>query len=310
MPRVTRRLNFALLIIMLVLGSSAGCVRSKPPVARAPLPGAGTPLIGINVGDQTSEAKNATPAATATPLPAIAYPQPATATLAPTLPPTATPMATAIEAMTAAPTVEPVATDMPTATEIPALPMPTMTMSYTVPIGVPGAEATPTVIISGDITYIVQAGDSLYSIAQAHHTTVPGILTKNPGLNPYAVSLGQTIVVPVGYVPEGSTEVVTVTHVVRQGENLFMIARRYQTSVADIMRLNPGIGNPNFVAPGTSLTIEVGSAPPVILHTVRYGETISGIASRYGVSVAALVQANSLRNPNRLYAGQVLVIPR
>ena len=44
-------------------------------------------------------------------------------------------------------------------------------------------------------------------------------------------------------------------------------------------------------------------------HTVRYGETLSGIAAYYGVSLHALMQANRIWNPNHLYAGQRLCIP-
>ena len=44
-------------------------------------------------------------------------------------------------------------------------------------------------------------------------------------------------------------------------------------------------------------------------HTVKAGETLAGIASRNGTSVGALVSANGIANPNRIYVGQVLVIP-
>lgn len=44
-------------------------------------------------------------------------------------------------------------------------------------------------------------------------------------------------------------------------------------------------------------------------YCVQRGDTLSGIARRYGVSVQALAQANHLRNPHRIYAGQTLWIP-
>src|SRR5687767_4998443 len=44
-------------------------------------------------------------------------------------------------------------------------------------------------------------------------------------------------------------------------------------------------------------------------HTVQYGETLTSIAVRYGVSVDALVAANRLASPNLIVAGQVLIIP-
>jgi LysM repeat protein len=48
----------------------------------------------------------------------------------------------------------------------------------------------------------------------------------------------------------------------------------------------------------------------VTRYTVRVGDTLSGIARRFGVTVAALARANQLTNINRIYAGQVLIIPR
>jgi len=45
------------------------------------------------------------------------------------------------------------------------------------------------------------------------------------------------------------------------------------------------------------------------VHIVQRGDTLYSIARRYGTTVSALVQANGLRNPNRIYVGQRLVIP-
>jgi lysozyme len=44
-------------------------------------------------------------------------------------------------------------------------------------------------------------------------------------------------------------------------------------------------------------------------YTVRYGDTLSGIAARYHVNMWELARANGIHNPNRIYAGQTLVIP-
>lgn len=46
-----------------------------------------------------------------------------------------------------------------------------------------------------------------------------------------------------------------------------------------------------------------------INHIVVRGETLAGIAARYGTTWPAIAQLNNLPNPNRIYAGQILVIP-
>jgi LysM repeat protein len=50
-------------------------------------------------------------------------------------------------------------------------------------------------------------------------------------------------------------------------------------------------------------------APPVRFYTVRSGDTLYSIASRHGISVAALAELNGLRNRHRLSIGQRLRLP-
>lgn len=45
------------------------------------------------------------------------------------------------------------------------------------------------------------------------------------------------------------------------------------------------------------------------VHIVQWGENLSSIARRYGVTVHAILRANAISNPNRIYAGQRIVIP-
>jgi peptidoglycan-N-acetylglucosamine deacetylase len=66
-------------------------------------------------------------------------------------------------------------------------------------------------------------------------------------------------------------------------------------------------------APATLETGGSGGNPGIVasqaIHTVASGETLYGIALRYGVTVNAIVQANDLANPDRLNLGQQLIIP-
>ncbi len=51
-------------------------------------------------------------------------------------------------------------------------------------------------------------------------------------------------------------------------------------------------------------------SPEGTTYVVQPGDTLYGIAVRFGVSLEALIQANGIEDPNQLQAGQVLVIPR
>ena len=77
-----------------------------------------------------------------------------------------------------------------------------------------------------------------------------------------------------------------------------------------------GIYNPNHIYAGQKLCIPGGGSHPgpdwgncYTYHYVKHGQTLSGIASYYGVSVHALMSANGISNPNHIYTGQKLCIP-
>ncbi len=66
------------------------------------------------------------------------------------------------------------------------------------------------------------------------------------------------------------------------------------------------------VAPAAAAPAEApdNTGAPAGYHWVRPGETLASIGRLYGVSAWAIASANHLRNPNRIYAGQWLYIPR
>jgi putative chitinase len=101
-----------------------------------------------------------------------------------------------------------------------------------------------------------------------------------------------------------------VYHVVQWGENLTRIARRYGTTVWAIAQAN-GIWNVDYIRAGQVLWIP-GYAPspgPWQIYIVQPGDTLSGIAWRFGTTVWAIAQANGIWNPHLIYIGQRLYIP-
>lgn len=101
-------------------------------------------------------------------------------------------------------------------------------------------------------------------------------------------------------------------HVVQAGETLSGIAARYGVSVQALLTAN-NLTNPSLIYSGQRLVIPGASAQPAAgngaVHVVQAGETLSGIAARYGVSTAALAQANNITNPSVIRSGQRLAIP-
>lgn len=93
------------------------------------------------------------------------------------------------------------------------------------------------------------------------------------------------------------------TYTVQRGDTLFSIAKRHDTTVEILMRLN------NL----SEATLSVGQVlqlpPRVVQHTVQRGDTLFSIARRYGSTVQAIQQENNLEG-TALSLGQVLRIPQ
>jgi soluble lytic murein transglycosylase-like protein len=100
-------------------------------------------------------------------------------------------------------------------------------------------------------------------------------------------------------------------HVVRRGETLSSIARRYGTTVEQLAAAND-IADPSFILAGQRLRLRGGAGAVAVAttaHTVRPGETLSSIAARYGTSTDALARFNQLKDPNLIISGSTLRVP-
>ncbi len=113
-------------------------------------------------------------------------------------------------------------------------------------------------------------------------------------------------------------------YTVRSGDSMSAIAARHNVALNALIKANPQVKNPNLIYPGQSLNIpgrkddfvpapstpSGTSANGATSYTVRSGDTMSGIAARHGVTLAALVAANRhITNANLIYPGQKLTIP-
>lgn len=100
------------------------------------------------------------------------------------------------------------------------------------------------------------------------------------------------------------------TYTVKAGDTLSGIASRFGTTWQELQRIN-GIKDANRIFPGQVITLPGGSKPAAAkrTYTVVSGDTLSGIAARFGTSWQALAQKNGLANPNLIFPGQKLIIP-
>ncbi len=176
--------------------------------------------------------------------------------------------------------------------------------------GLLGASLATASTAAADVVVVVEAGDSLSEIAAEYGVSVSALMAANGITDPDRLFMGQELVVP-GVGP-GTTTLPPLVVVVQSGDSLSGIAAEYGVSVGSLVAAN-GIDDPDRVHPGQELVIPGASAaarpkgPTVV--TVRSGDSLSKIAAAHGVTVAALMAANGLDDPDRLQIGQRLTIP-
>lgn len=98
-------------------------------------------------------------------------------------------------------------------------------------------------------------------------------------------------------------------YIVSEGDTLSEIAKKYGVTVSALASLNQ-ISNINLIYIGQVLKIPVNSASTneKIYYTVVKGDTLSGIASKFGTTTAKIANLNNISNVNLIYIGQVLRI--
>ncbi len=191
------------------------------------------------------------------------------------------------------------------------------------------------------VVHIVQPGETLFRIALQYGLTTNELAERNGITNTWTIYAGQTLIISDADAPAATAETpqetptpTNTSHTVTRGESLRKIADAYGTTVSELIRLNQ-LSNPNFIFPGQVLIVSgepssnVAPTPDpmapateqelatatndatqsTVSHVVQRGERLSGIAIRYGVTATAIAGYNNLTNPDRIFAGQTLLIP-
>lgn len=155
------------------------------------------------------------------------------------------------------------------------------------------------------VVHVVQAGETLFSIAEKYGITVEAIVTANGLSNPDLIFAGQELIIPSGEPAETLLSVV-----VQPGDTLPILACQYNTTVQAIAERNRLV-NPELIHARQTLSVVTLGPPPehTQVHVVQPGDTLVRIAWRYGVGFWMLAQVNGLHNPHIISTGQCLSIP-
>lgn len=122
-------------------------------------------------------------------------------------------------------------------------------------------------------------------------------------------------------VSEAAARVITpapASYTVAEGDTVSDIASRHGLSTASVLALN-GLSWSSMIFPGQKLTLTKGTAEPLpsVSHTkttngqytIVVGDTISGIANKFGISTISVMSANGLGWSSIIYPGQTILIP-
>ena len=202
-----------------------------------------------------------------------------------------------------------------------------------------GGEASATVVRTSTSTartsggnYVVQSGDTLYSIARRSGMSLNSLLTLNGLSQSSIIYPGQSLTVsqsegnfstPVSTKTNSASSVVSTsgTYTVKAGDTLYSIARRSGVSLSSLLSLN-GLSQSSVIRPGQTLNVSGASnttvATPVSstsqatstsgTYTVKAGDTLYRIAHNHGISLRTLLSVNGLSETSTIRPGQQLVV--
>lgn len=149
-------------------------------------------------------------------------------------------------------------------------------------------------------TYVVQKGDSLYSIANKLGTTVSELKKEN-NLTTNTLQIGEVLRIPTKEIYEGEENV----YIVQKGDTLYSFAMANNTTVDELKRINNLTSN--ILSTGQLLKIP-SALLPESTYIVKKGDSLYSIANKYNTTVDELKRINNLTS-NILSIGQVLKLP-
>ena len=166
------------------------------------------------------------------------------------------------------------------------------------------------------INYTVKSGDTLYSIARDNNISVD-VLRKDNALTSDVLNIGQIIRIRL---QEGQTIEVEecfgedyeipnttnyINYTVKKGDNLYNIAKAYNSSVNELVKIN-NLSNTSLSI-GQILKVPSSKTNSVSTYIVKKGDSLYSIAKKYNTTVDSLKKKNNLKT-NNLSIGQKIII--
>ncbi len=148
------------------------------------------------------------------------------------------------------------------------------------------------------LIYTVKKGDNLYSIANKYHISLENLINYNEQ-GSTLLQIGQQLLIPVNNKNNNY-----ISYVIKPGDTLYNVAKRYQTTVDEIKKLNNF--EQNMLKIGEIILIP--STTNYKTYVVRTNDTLQGIANRFNLDINTLKKINNLEADD-VVVGQILLVP-
>lgn len=153
--------------------------------------------------------------------------------------------------------------------------------------------------IPGDyLIYTIKKGDNLYSIAKNYNISLEELINFNQQ-GSTLLHIGEQLLIPINNQTNNNIQ-----YVIKPGDTLYNIAKRYNTNVDEIKRINNL--NTNMLKIGE--TILIPGTSNYQTYVIRTNDTLEGIALKYNTTVENIMKANNLLTDD-VTVGQIILIP-
>ena len=175
------------------------------------------------------------------------------------------------------------------------------------------------------VIYIVRSGDTLWQIAKKFNTTIDDIMQYNNIPDPDIININQVLRIPQKYenpenIQNNNKTETPYTYIVRSGDTLWQIAKKFNTTIDDIMHYN-NISDPDIININQVLKIPQKYENPENIqndnetaipytYIVSNGDTLWQIAKKYGLNVSDIINMNALTDPDMIFPGQMIILKR
>lgn len=153
--------------------------------------------------------------------------------------------------------------------------------------------------IPGDyLIYTIKKGDNLYSIAKNYNITLDELINFNQQ-GSTLLHIGEQLLIPINNQTNNNIQ-----YIIKPGDTLYNIAKRYNTNVDEIKRINNL--NTNMLKIGE--TILIPGTSNYQTYVIRTNDTLEGIALKYNTTIEDIMKANNLLTDD-VTVGQIILIP-